>query len=57
MTDNDMRYFPVVRDGAMWLVVQLSVDGGPGVVLGRWDSLARAEYEACRWYDLEGSTS
>jgi hypothetical protein len=46
----------IVRDGTIWLVVAIPVEG-PGAVLGRWDDRARAEQEACFWLDLAGSES
>lgn len=41
----------VVEDLGQWLVVQ-TVPGAQAVVVSRWDSKAKAEADACRWYDL-----
>jgi hypothetical protein len=46
----------VVRDGTIWLVVSIPVEG-PGTVLGRWTDRAKAEQEACYWLELARSES
>lgn len=49
-----MSEFIVVRDGAMWLVVEVPEDG-TAVVVGRWIDRAKAEQECCSWADLADS--
>lgn len=49
-----MSYFITARDGALWLVVEVLVDG-PATVVGRWTDRAKAEQECCYWADLADS--
>ncbi len=51
-----MRYFITARDGALWLVVEVLVDGD-ATVLGRWTDKATAEAECERWAELAAAAS
>ena len=46
-----MVYYVAARDGALWLVIEVIVDG-PAAVVGRWTDRADAERDCCRWLDL-----
>jgi hypothetical protein len=49
------RYFIAARDGALWLVVEVLVDGD-AAVLGRWTERADAEAECKRWAELAATS-